>query len=354
MTGKNNNDKVYAKNTGFIIGFFVVAVVSVIVCVFCKSILDSNNKTSKKEVSNSSNSAITTIATTINEEEIITTQPEPEHEEMIFVYDDSGREAPDLNIVLDKSSNKTYKMNLRDLASNGDTIKRFRFIFSAEDGASYLGEVKGAYGVSLVPGSDVATDDSWYQSPDFSVYADGSYCEVICDVPGEVASAINIETGKLMIGYWWSDQQTIRLERVICEKVSFAELPSDGVKKYEVNIPINFNNDETKKYKIPINDLIPEGHVPEFLAISIRNPYDKSIGKFTGSIGVSTDTLFGGFYCEENMVIYEDSPARDLTWIVPETVKKAIDYEGDLEISFWWGESAELVIEQIYVQYSKS
>ena len=31
---------------------------------------------------------------------------------------------------------------------------------------------------------------------------------------------IDIEKGKLMVGYWWSDQQTVRLERIICEKYS--------------------------------------------------------------------------------------------------------------------------------------
>lgn len=348
----NNTDGSENKNVGFVVGFFIVAIASVAVCIFCGKLIDDHGSSEKKEVKTTQKSVVTTVSETLSETTVVTTEPEPEN--LKYVYDNSGKELPALNVILDKTSNKTYKVNLRELANPDDVITAFRFIFYAEDGVSNLGEVKGAYGLNIEPSSPLATDDSWYQSEDFSVYSEGAYCEVRCEVPTELAKDIDIEKGKLMVGYWWSDQQTVRLERIICEKYSYTERPNDGTKSLKVNIPLNFNNEETKKYTLPLREIIPDGYIPEFVAVTLENENGDPLGKFSGSIGLATkDSIYDGFYREDNMVVYGENSTCDLTWTVPDVVKKLLNYDGNMEVSFWWGDCEDIKITKVYVQYSK-
>ncbi|MBE6843303.1 MAG: hypothetical protein E7510_10820 [Ruminococcus sp.] len=357
MTGKNNHDhETENKNTGFIVGFFIVAIVSIAVCVFCRHLIDDGS--SEKEVKNKQDRPVTTTVSEVAEvtevpetTAVVTTTAKPQN--LKYVYVDSGKELPALNIILDKTSNKTYKVNLNKLANENDIITAFRFIFYAEDGVSNLGELKGGYGVNVDPLSPLATDDGWYQSEDFSVYSDGAYCEVVCEVPLELALSIDIK-GKLMVGYWWSDQQTVRLERIICEKYAHIERPIDDSKSFEVNIPLNFNNAETQKYLLPLREIVPEGTIPEFVSFTIESTNGEPIGKFSGQIGISTKaSLYDGFYKEKDMVVYSDTNTHDVTWLVPDEVKKLLDYDGNIELSFWWGDCEEIKITKVNVQYSE-
>ena len=64
-------------------------------------------------------------------------------------------------------------------------------------------------------------------------------------------------------------------------------------------------------------------------------------------------SIYDGFYREDNMVVYGENSTCDLTWTVPDVVKKLLNYDGNMEVSFWWGDCEDIKITKVYVQYSK-
>ena len=54
-----------------------------------------------------------------------------------------GAELDDLNVLLDRDADNTYKAKLENFVQDGDVIQSFTFIFYAPDGVSNMGTYKG-------------------------------------------------------------------------------------------------------------------------------------------------------------------------------------------------------------------
>ena len=50
------------------------------------------------------------------------------------------------------------------------------------------------------------------------------------------------------------------------------------------------------------------------------------------------------------MVVYSDTNTHDVTWLVPDEVKKLLDYDGNIELSFWWGDCEEIKITKVNIE----
>ena len=71
-----------------------------------------------------------------------------------------GAELDDLNVLLDRDADNTYKAKLENFVQDGDVIQSFTFIFYAPDGVSNMGTYKGGCGISVKADSATATDIS--------------------------------------------------------------------------------------------------------------------------------------------------------------------------------------------------
>ena len=124
-----------------------------------------------------------------------------------------GAELDDLNVLLDRDADNTYKAKLENFVQDGDVIQSFTFIFYAPDGVSNMGTYKGGCGISVKADSATATDKNWYQTGNIVTFTQDSSVSLTWIVPESIQDYID-PTGDLMLGYWWSDQATVTLNKV--------------------------------------------------------------------------------------------------------------------------------------------
>ncbi|MBE6852650.1 MAG: hypothetical protein E7505_04155 [Ruminococcus sp.] len=349
-----------SKNIFFILGFLLIAVVLIVVCYLMRDTLETSEEPT--EPGYISDSEIPVTDTGVKETSGKTEQTDAETEAVVqtiphispkkLVCSEAGTEVSDIAVVLNKETNKTHKMDLKDFALNGDTIDSFTFSFHAEDGVSYLGLVKGGYGISVDNVCPIATDDNWYQCPeDFSVSADGSYGEITWKIPDEIKDYITFSTGKLLFGYWWSDVDSIVLDRVVCNKKTVREIPVDGEKTLELHREIKTAEPENK-LTIPVSDLISEEDTLQ--CVTLRFEAADVISSMTGRFGVSTLSVHNGFYNEKNMVCSSGKNTVELTWIIPESLQKNIDRSGNIEFTLNKCSLESISAASVYAQYSNN
>lgn len=107
---------------------------------------------------------------------------------------------------------KTAQIDLADLIGNGDTLQTVTFDISS---TGSLGKFTGAFGVSVSDDAKCATDDGWYQTENVCVFTDGSSLSLTWIIPDDIKEDIAQE-GVVMLGYWWSDQDSITLDNISC------------------------------------------------------------------------------------------------------------------------------------------
>ena len=351
------NDKASPRNRIFLIGFIIVAIASIVVCILSKQALENTtdgkiaetNMSTKQQTEKKDTATDETIdSENENSQTESVSQTEMREIPMKFAFSSMGKEIV-VNQLLDKSVNKTFKIDLNKFAAQDDQLNSFVFVFYSQDGVSNMGEVKGGFGISLDNTCPVATDPGWFQSEDFSVRSEGAYCEVTWTIPDNIKEYID-NNGKLMIGYWWSDVESVNLERIVCNKTSFKELPTDGEKYVDINKIINYGDSSLNVLNIPLSQIIGENEIPQYIAISVQGAVP--MGKFSGALGISTQKgIYDGFYQEDNIVQYSEIEKMDIEWIIPDEIKNNIDYNGNLQLSFWWNNNQELNVNNIYVQY---
>ena len=335
-----------SKNHVFIIGFIIIAVASVIVCILSKNALEKIEK-------NHTDSNLTVDSTTTDISDQIITKPEEiipvQESSLLTSFSEMCKELTDMNIILDKEVNKTYKINLNDLAQQGDSIESFTFTFYSQDGTSNMGIVKGGFGISVDPSCPVMTDDSWYQNPnDFSVESQGASCEVTWTVPNEIKEYINADSGKLLFGYWWSDVSSIRLDKVICKKSLTKKIPVDGTQKINIGQTISYTDSSPQKFTFPLDSLVEEGQTPQFISVKISTT--QPVEKFTGQIGITTNSLNDKYYTEDNIVVFSNDSSANIDWFIPEEIKKDIDHSGNFDFTFDSCNNQDIIIDNIYMK----
>lgn len=119
--------------------------------------------------------------------------------------------SPELTLRYNSESEKTGEISLSDLISSEDTLQTVTFDISS---SGSLGKFTGAFGVSLTDeGESVSTDENWYQTQNVCVFTDSSSLSLTWIVPEEIKPYIAAD-GQVMLGFWWSDQGAITLDRV--------------------------------------------------------------------------------------------------------------------------------------------
>ncbi len=294
--------------------------------------------------------AETTAVETTEAVETTTTHISP----METVSSTLGAEVTDLNILLDRDGENTYKHDLADFIQDGDVIQSFTFIFYAPDGTSDMVNYKGGCGISVKEDSPTATDKGWYQSDDFEQRVNGAYAEITWNVPTDVAADVDAD-GKILIGYWWSELQQVKLSSIVCTYTRTAEIPVDGTAETSPAATLNYSSDTDKQVKLPLSDWIGEGDTLQTVTFDISS--SGALGKFTGAFGVSLKSgcpaeTDKNWYQTGNIVAFTQDSSVSLTWIVPDEVKAYLDTDGEIMLGYWWSDQAQVTLDKVSVRYS--
>ena len=323
----------------------------------------SGGKESTSESTAETTAAKTTAAeeeTTEAEEEETTeasTEAATEHVSPIETVSTTlGAEISGIDAVLNRDGDNTYKAKLSDFIEEGDSVHSFTFIFYSADGVSDMGTYKGGCGISVTDECSSATDEGWYQSDDFEYSVNGAYAEITWNVPGDVASYID-EKGEVLIGYWWSDVQEVRLSSIICNYTRTAEVPVDGQTSVSPAMTLSFGDEESKTGHIDLSELVSKDDTIQTVTFDISA--GGSLGKFTGAFGVSlkegsSAATDENWYQTGDVAIITDASDLSLTWIVPENVKADISSDGQVLLGFWWSEQSSVSLDKVTVRYSNS
>lgn len=344
------------RNIASVIAFLVLAVALIVLCRYVYQMLQVNDQVTPPEDS------VETIVTTISEKDDAEEQVTSEIGTAAAPVVTSAHVSPkklacsevlsekNTAVVLDKNKNKTYKLNLKEIAEAGDTIETFTFVFHAEDGVSNLGEVKGGFGVSVDNKCPDKTDNIWYQAPDdFSVMSDGSSCVVTWKIPDEIKDYITVPTGQVLFGYWWSDVDSIVLDKIMCHRKTLKEVPVDDEKSIELNKPVK-NAAPDNKITVPVSDLT--GNDNELETVEIVFEGAEAISDLSGKFGIDTIVLSNGHYETINMGVTSESSAVKITWVLPDAVKRGVKNSGNFEFTLERCNLPELTVKNITVQYS--
>lgn len=267
-----------------------------------------------------------------------------------------GAEVSEINAVLDRDGTNTYKADLSDMIEEGDAVHSFTFIFYAADGVSNMVNYKGGCGISVTEDCAAATDEGWYQSDDFSYAVNGAYAEITWNVPADVAPYVD-PNGEVLIGYWWSEVQQVRLSSVICNYTRTAEIPVDGQTSVSPAMTLSYGSEETKSAHVDLSELISEKDTVQTVTFDISA--GGSLGKFTGAFGVSLEegskaATDENWYQSGNVAVITDASNLSLTWIVPENVKADISAKGEVMLGFWWSDQTSITLDRVTVRYSNS
>lgn len=293
-----------------------------------------------------------TMETTVTTEEAATEHVSPTE----TVTSTLGSEITGIDAVLDRDGTNTYKAKLSDMIEEGDTVHSFTFIFYSADGVSDMVNYKGGCGISVTNECAAATDEGWYQSDDFEYSVNGAYAEITWNVPDEAAQYID-ENGEVLIGYWWSEVQQVRLSSIICSYTRTAELPVDGQTAISPDLNLSYSDEDSKTGHIDLSELINKDDILQTVTFDISS--SGSLGKFSGAFGVSlkesskaaTDE---NWYQSGDVAVITDSSNLSLTWIVPENVKADIATDGQVMLGFWWSEQSSVTLDRVSVRYSNS
>lgn len=275
---------------------------------------------------------------------------------MEMVSSTLGAEITDLNVILDRDGENTYKSDLANFIQEGDTVQSFTFIFYAPDGVSDMVNYKGGCGISVTEDCPSATDEGWYQSEDFSQSVNGAYAEITWNVPSDIVSYID-PNGEVLIGYWWSELQQVKLSSISCTYTRTAELPVDGTSATSPAATLNYSSESSKTVKVDLSKLMGESDTLQTVTFDISG--GGALGKFTGAFGVSlkdgceaaTDE---NWYQTGNVVVFTQNSSVSLTWIVPEEIKAYIPADGEVMLGYWWSDQATVTLDKVSARYSNA
>ena len=267
-----------------------------------------------------------------------------------------GNEKCDINEMLDYDEHKTYKASMSDFVKKGDRVESFVFVFYAEDGSSNISTYKGGCGISVTEDCPYATDDCWYQSDDFEIDVNSAYLEVTWDVPEEIRDyVITDNKGEILIGYWWGGLQRLRLASIICKYSTTAEIPVDSTNTVDLYKTLTYGVEEGKTAKIPLDDLMPRGAVPQYFKFNIESTGE--LQKYAGAFAISVlddcpDRTDKQWYQTRNIAVMTNSSSTELHWLVPDGIKDYIQPDGIVMLGYWWSRNDSVNLKSITVKYT--
>ncbi len=147
---------------------------------------------------------------------------------------------PDIKLDYGSESSKTARIPLSDMMNKGDIPQYFEFNVEA---SGELQKYSGAFGISVDDSCPDKTDKGWYQSGNIAVLTNSNSATLYWLVPDEIKEYIS--DGDVMLGYWWSNQQEIRLKSVTVKYSNDGSVPA--------NAGINTEQDKNTDNKINKN-----------------------------------------------------------------------------------------------------
>ncbi len=134
-----------------------------------------------------------------------------------------GTKTIDVNQSLSygSESGKTLNLPLSDMIP-ADGIPQY-FEFNVEGGTE-MQKYAGAFGISVDDSCPDKTDKGWYQTGNIAVMTNSNNVTLYWLVPEEIKDYINAD-GEVMLGYWWSQNDSVNLKNVTV-KYSSASAPS--------------------------------------------------------------------------------------------------------------------------------
>ena len=332
---------------------FAAAAAIMVSCLFTGCDSGGNGDASAITDQSQNETAVETAATTVSETAAETTKHESPMETVSFTM---GNEKCDINEMLDYDSHKTYKASMSDFVKKGDKVESFVFVFYAEDGSSSISTYKGGCGISVTADCPYATDDGWYQSDDFEIDVNSAYLEVTWDVPEEIRDyVVTDDKGEVLIGYWWGGLQRLRLASIICKYSTTAEIPVDGTNTVDLYKTLTYGIESDKTAKIPLDDLMPAGAVPQYFKFDIES--NGELQKYAGAFAISVlddcpDRTDKQWYQSGNIAIMTNSNSTELHWLVPDGIKNYIQPDGIVMLGYWWSRTDSVNLKSITVKYS--
>lgn len=298
----------------------------------------------EKDVSADESSSTVTEDTTAENEEPTTEAPTEHVSPVETVSATLGAQQTISRTIQRTEGSNTVQLPLSDFIEEGDVISSFTFIIYSSDGNN-IGEFKGGCGISVNGDCPSATDEGWYQSPDFTAPTQGTYGEITWNVPADIADYIPA-SGDVLFGYWWGGASGVRVEEVVCTFRRTRELPVDGTASQQVGKSVSYS-DTDNTIKVPTADFLPAGAVPQAVTFDISS--SGSLRKFTGAFGYSSSSG----YCQSgDTAVFTDSSSLSLTWFVSDEAKKYIAEDGELMLGYWWSEQPSVTLNNVTVKYS--
>lgn len=130
---------------------------------------------------------------------------------------------PDIKLDYGSESSKTARIPLSDMMNKGDIPQYFEFNVEA---SGELQKYSGAFGISVDDSCPDKTDKGWYQSGNIAVLTNSDSATLYWLVPDEIKEYIS--DGDVMLGYWWSNQQEIRLKSVTVKYSNDGSVPANA------------------------------------------------------------------------------------------------------------------------------
>lgn len=130
---------------------------------------------------------------------------------------------PGIKLDYGSESSKTARIPLSDMMSKGDVPQYFEFNVEA---SGELQKYSGAFGISVDDSCPAKTDKGWYQSGNIAVLTNSDSATLYWLVPDEIKEYIS--DGDVMLGYWWSNQQEIRLKSVTVKYSNDGSVPANA------------------------------------------------------------------------------------------------------------------------------
>ncbi len=109
------------------------------------------------------------------------------------------------------------------MMNKGDVPQYFEFNVEA---SGELQKYSGAFGISVDDSCPAKTDKGWYQSGNIAVLTNSDSATLYWLVPDEIKEYIS--DGDVMLGYWWSNQQEIRLKSVTVKYSNDGSVPANA------------------------------------------------------------------------------------------------------------------------------
>lgn len=213
MNNKSSEDN---SRTGFIIAFIVVAVLSVVCCIFVNSLIKKNG--SEKETSDTSSSVTTDVSAEltssvvtedVNSIEILTEELASNLNEE-FTFSDAS--------VVPNTDNNKYPFSLSNVLTKGDILEKVSVTYSAEDPNSKIDKIICAFGFNVTKdgisdSNERSKSDNWFQGDQVETDPHSHEYTLEYTIPENVQEKINFE-GECQAGYWYGNVPELKVTRI--------------------------------------------------------------------------------------------------------------------------------------------